>query len=111
MKILKTTLLITGLIFMSTIAHANTAIKKDINHSAEKIIKRSLKFPDACYLQDQKVEILFSTNETGKVNFVLVKTADPILKTEIEKQFYSLQFQNFQQDVVNSVTVNFKTLK
>lgn len=72
----------------------------------EKTIKESLIF--SASVSEQKVEILFSTDQNGKVNFVLAKTNDADLKNKIEKQFYALHFKTLKQDAINSVTLNFK---
>lgn len=59
---------------------------------------------------EYRVEILFTTNQTGQVNFALAKTSNSKLKTEIEKQFMTLKIASLKNDVVHSVILNFKTL-
>lgn len=54
-------------------------------------------------LQNNKVEVLFSTDKNGKLNFVFAKTADKSLKTEIEKQFSKVQLTKQNKDVLHSV--------
>lgn len=55
-----------------------------------------------------KVEVLFTTDHLGKVNFVLVKTDNKELRSEIEKQFYNLALQGTKENVVQKVILNFK---
>lgn len=75
-----------------------------------KTIRESVKVPADLKAQGKKVEILFTTSQSGEVNFVLAKTNNSSLKKEIEKQFYTLRFAGLKENVVNSVTLNFKTL-
>ena len=84
---------------------------------AEKTIRHFFKFPgilvplhDLNKPETQKVEVLFSTDQNGNINFVLAKTADRSLRTEIERQFWKLRLAGLKRDVVNSVVLNFKTL-
>ena len=76
----------------------------------EKIIRESIKFPTSCDSQNKKVEILFTTNQTGNVDFVLVKTDNIDLQKEIEKQFYNMHLAKLKQNVVHSVILIFKTI-
>ncbi len=101
-----------GLILLSsTSALAHNGVST-INAEAEKQIKEHLKpeNPIAALNQSQKVEVLFTTNEKGSVNFVLAKTENQVAKTEIEKQFSHLQFKNLNANVAYSIVINFKTL-
>jgi DNA/RNA endonuclease YhcR with UshA esterase domain len=101
-----------GLILLSsTSALAHNGIPT-INAEAEKQIKEHLKpeNPIAALHQTQKIEVLFTTNETGGVNFVLAKTENQITKAEIEKQFSHLHFKNLNVNVAYSIVINFKTL-
>jgi hypothetical protein len=78
----------------------------------EKTIKDYFKFPQIVtpVNESQKVEVLFTTNLLGQVDFVLAKTLDQNLKTEIEKQFIKLNLTKLKSDVVHSVTLNIKTI-
>lgn len=78
----------------------------------EKTIKDYFKFPQIIVPvnESQKVEVLFTTNLNGKVDFVLAKTEDQNLKMEIEKQFLKLNLTKLKSDVVHSVTLNIKTV-
>ncbi len=83
----------------------------------EKVIRNYFKFPHILMPVNEnktavnnKVEVLFSTDSTGKVNFALAKTEDNELKKEIEKQFMALQLKQLKIDVVHKVVLNFRTI-
>ena len=59
-------------------------------------------------MQDVKVEVLFTTDETGNVNFAFAKTTNKQLKEEIEKQFSDLKLPQLKPNVAHSVILNFK---
>ncbi len=101
-----------GLILLSSTSALAHNGNLTINAEAEKQIKEHLKpeSPIAALHQTQKVEVLFTTNEKGGVNFVLAKTENQLAKTEIEKQFSHLQFKNLHANVAYSIVINFKTL-
>ncbi len=104
---LKKTSLIIGLSLFTFFANAKSKTGIEILET-EKIIKESIIFSTP--VSNQKVEILFSTNTNGEVNFVLAKTTDIKLKSEIEKQFSHLHLLRLKTDVVHSITLNFKTI-
>jgi hypothetical protein len=101
--------MVIGLSLSCFIAKPNTG-NTETCAEVEKTIKESMKFTAGTSTGNHKVEVLFTTNKDGKVNFVFVKTKDLLLKQEIEKQFYNKHFTGLNTDVVNSVTLNFKTL-
>lgn len=78
------------------------------NNEAEKEIKEKIHINQQFLNNEDKVEILFTTDEKGEVNFALARTNNEMLRKEIEKQFHSLHFTKMKKDVVNSVTLNFK---
>jgi len=110
--------LITGLIFTTLLAVANnTPSATAVSSTTEKTIRDYFKFPqillpryEANSTQENKVEVLFTTDKSGKVNFVMAKTLNKTLKLEIEKQFSHLQLPKVKQNVVHSVMLNFRTL-
>ncbi len=104
---IKRTSLILGLSLFTFFANAKTKNGTEIVET-EKTIKESIVFTTP--VSNQKVEILFTTNEIGNVNFVLAKTEDSNLKNQIEKQFTHLHLTNLKADVVYSIILNFKTL-
>ena len=110
--------IITSLLFTTFIAFSNTSISSGtVTGETEKTISGYFKFPQVLLpkyevkrKQTNKVEVLFTTDKIGKVNFVLAKTTNKELKQEIEKQFSHLQLAKLKQNVVHSVTLNFRTL-
>jgi hypothetical protein len=56
------------------------------------------------------VEVVFTTSENGKVNFVLAKTDNSILKKQIEKQFSELTLSKIKSNVAYSIVFNIKTI-
>lgn len=108
----------TSLVFTTLLAVANTSpSSKTVTAETEKTIRTYFKFPQVLLpryelksAQTNRVEVLFTTDKTGKVNFVMAKTTDQQLKQEIEKQFSNLQLNKLKQNVVHSVVLNFRTL-
>lgn len=108
------------LMFSTLLALSNNtpANEKKSKHATEvKTIRDFIKFPQVLIprnngLQNtnQKVEVLFSTDKTGTVDFVLAKTNDNTLKNEIEKQFKARRFSTLKSEVIHSVVLNFKTI-
>jgi hypothetical protein len=80
--------------------------------SAEKTIKEHVKFPNLILpvQKTEKVEVIFTTAENGKVNFVLAKTDNLQLKQIIEKQFTGLLLNQLKANEAYSIVFNFKTL-
>lgn len=106
--VLVTALLISGL---TVLPNTNLGLSPEAIET-EKTIKDYFKFPQIVtpVNESQKVEVLFTTNLIGHVDFVLVKTSDENLRSEIEKQFLKLNLTKLKSDVVHSVTLNIKTL-
>ena len=102
-------LFIIGFSFSTLLLDARTNNNESVMIETEKTIKASLKFPEGLIV-NQKIEVLFTTNQTGNVNFVLAKTNNISLKKEIEKQFSALQLTKLKENVVHSLVLNFKTI-
>ena len=107
-----TLVLIAGLLITSLNAKPNTIFGGIDAVETEKTIKDYFKFPQIVIPvnESRKIEVLFTTDQNGQVNFVLAKTSDQNLKTEIEKQFSKLSLTKLKKEVVHSVTLNIKTL-
>lgn len=99
------------------------AMPKDTNPNPKKVnetentIRSYFKFPQLLipYYEQKKavphkIEVLFTTDTTGKVNFVLAKTRDEVLKQEIENQFSKLYLNKLKQNTVHSVVLNFSII-
>lgn len=108
-KLIKVTGIVT-LTLGSLFLKANTA--NNGTEEAEKTIKEHVKFPKLILpvQQNEKVEVVFTTAENGKVNFVLAKTKNQTIKNEIEKQFQSLTLNKLKANMAYSIVFNFKTL-
>lgn len=107
---IQTIIIASGFILLSLTANASTFPETTYKTASGKTIHSSLKVPSALGIKNQQVEILFSTDEKGMVNFALAKTSNQLLKKEIEKQFYSMHFSDLKPEMINSVVVNFKTI-
>lgn len=80
--------------------------------ATEKTIKEHIKFPNLILpvQKNEKVEVIFTTAENGRVNFVLAKTSNAALRQSIEKQFSSLTLNKLKANVAYSIVFNFKTI-
>ena len=79
----------------------------------EKTIREHVIFPKLILpvqQQNQKVEVIFTTDHTGKVNFVLAKTENKDIKSEVEKQFLQLTLNKLNENVAYSVVLNIKSI-
>lgn len=104
---------VTGIVTLtlgSLFVKANTSTNG--SEESEKTIKEHVKFPKLILpvKQNEKVEVVFTTAENGKVNFVYAKTKNQIIKTEIEKQFQALTLKKLKANVAHSIVFNFKSL-
>lgn len=107
-----------ALTFSTVFALAGNVPKTNVTKmETEKTIKDYFKFPQMLMgyqesekLVSKKVEVLFTTDQNGVVNFSLAKIDDEDLKKEIEKQFSKLKLPKLKHDVVYSVILNFRTV-
>jgi len=106
-------------LFTTSIAVANNTDPKTntVTAATQKTIRDYFKFPQVLLpMQNHqgsvlhKVDVLFTTDSTGVVNFVIAKTDDQELKHEIEKQFTGLQLSHLKTNVAHSVTLNFRSM-
>lgn len=112
----KTTLF--GFAFFSALisVSANLPVVPPGTPGTEKTIQTYFKFPSFLLpqaeqktIQSRKVEVLFTTDKNGDVNFVLAKTNDNDLRKEVENQFYQLRLPKVPAEVVHSVVLDFRT--
>lgn len=114
-KILKksVSILVVGFLFSFNLnAKENENPKTASIADANKTIKEQIKFPDTLinFNQEEKVNVLFTVNETGQVNLVIANTNNETLKKSIESQFMKLTLNNLQANNAYSVVFNFKTI-
>lgn len=87
-------------------------IGNEIVINAGNEIKHHLSFPNILMNvnKSEKVEVVFTTSENGKVNLVIAKTENEILKREIEKQFLELVLDKLKSNVAYSIVFNIKKI-
>jgi hypothetical protein len=100
------TLILSFTLFTSLVKAGRT----EAAHETEKTIKQYITFPNIILPieQSEKVEVIFTTGENGKVNFALAKTENKELKKIIEKQFADLYLPAIKSNVAYSVIINLK---
>jgi hypothetical protein len=109
-KMIKVTALV-ALCLGSILLKANGG--KEAAIETERTIKEHVTFPKLILpvqQQNQKVEVIFTTGNDGKVNFVLAKTDNKDIKSEVEKQFSQLTLNKLKANVAYSVVLNIKTI-
>ena len=105
-------ILAVGVLFSFNIsAKENGTPKTIIIADANKTIKEHITFPDFLnFTKEEKVNVVFTVNETGNVNLVVVNTSNENLKKSIESQFIKLKLNNLKANNAYSVVFNFKTI-
>lgn len=58
--------------------------------------------------KSEKVDVLFTTDENGKVNLAIAKTGNETLKKAIEANFMKLSLSGLVPDNCYSITLNLK---
>ena len=106
------TLLAVGFLLSFNVnAKADGTPKEVTIADANKTIKEHIKFPDLLnFVKEEKVNVVFTVNETGNVNLVVVNTNNENLKKSIETQFKKLKLSNLKANNAYSVVFNFKTI-
>lgn len=59
---------------------------------------------------NMKVDVVFTTQEDGRVNFVIAKTDNEQLKKEVEDRFSKIVLKTIKPNVCYGITLNLKTL-
>ncbi len=106
-------LLAAGLFLSLTIkAGENETPRTIVISEAHTTIKEHIKFPNFLmnYAKQEKVNVVFTVNETGEVNLVIANTTNEMLKKSIESQFLKLKLNNLKANNAYSVVFNFKTI-
>ncbi len=99
-----------GFMFLSGAA---VALGSDGNENiieTQNTIRQHISFPNIILpiTKTEKVEVVFTTDEKGKVNFVLAKTENDVLKKQIEKQFSEMTLTKIKSNVAYSIVFNIK---
>jgi hypothetical protein len=101
---------ITGIIAFSLSSFfVNAGTGNGVAAETGKIIKQNVKFTNPVQ-KSEKVEVLFTTAQNGKVDFVLAKTENKEIKSQLEKQFMGLMLDKLEANVAYSIVFNFKTI-
>lgn len=103
---IKITALLAATLLLTSFSKAS-----DIGTETTKQIQEHLFFPNILIQPNQnvnKIEVLFTTDIEGKVNFVLAKTDNKELKKEIEKNFSGLVLKDIKPNVCHAVTIKLK---
>ncbi|MBC7695291.1 MAG: hypothetical protein H7141_07600 [Burkholderiales bacterium] len=105
------TMLAIGFLFSLNLK-ANENPKSILLSETNKAIKEHIKFPNLLlhFNQEEKVNVVFTVDEIGKVNLVIANTTNDSLKKLIESQFMKLRLENLKADNAYSVVFNFKTI-
>lgn len=96
-------LVITLLTGTSSFANEGTDSKSALNAHVQQELRAHLSIKIE---RSEKVNVVFTTDETGKVNLVIASTKDPELKKAIESKFLQLQFKQLKADVAYGITLN-----
>jgi hypothetical protein len=108
-----------GFIFLSSAAVAlgndgseNLSVNNAGIIETQNTIRQHISFPNIILpiTKAEKVEVVFTTDEKGKVNFVLAKTNNDVLKQQIEKQFSEMVLTKIKSNVAYSIVFNIKKI-
>ena len=101
-----------GFIFLGGVVIANGNSDSENTIETQKVIKQHISFPNIIlpFNKTEKVEVVFATSEEGKVNFVLVKTDNNLLKKQIEIQFSEMLLTKIKSNVAYSIVFNIKKI-
>jgi hypothetical protein len=93
-----------GILFsLNTSAKVEGTPKTVVVEDANKTIKEQIN-------KEEKVNVVFTVNETGNINLVVANTTNDKLKKSIETQFAKLKLSNLKANNAYSVVFNFKTI-
>jgi hypothetical protein len=83
----------------------------DAAQRTQNTIKSGISFPNLSQpIKNEKVKVVFTTNETGQVTYCLAKTPNAELKKALEAQFKKFRLVDTQANVAYTVVINLKTL-
>ena len=102
-----------GILFsLNTSAKVEGTPKTVVVEDSNKTIKEQIKFPNLFmdFNKEEKVNVVFTVNETGNINLVVVNPTNDKLKKSIETQFAKLKLSNLKANNAYSVVFNFKTI-
>lgn len=107
---MKSLLKITAIVILNSLFVAPLKANNGAEASTEKQIQKQLNVNcTGLNAEEQtKVDVIFTTNEEGKVNLVIAKTENNEIRKEIEKNFSKLVLSKVKPNVCYGVTLNIK---
>jgi hypothetical protein len=90
------------LVSLNSVANNNTSGAKEIQSQIQSQLNIST-------TNSQKVEVVFTTNESGDVNLAIAKTENKELKQSIETSFAKLHLNNTKANTAYSIIVNLQS--
>lgn len=111
-SIKKSIIALSACILFSVHANATNNIHPKLTEplNANQIIKNHLTFSNELINFKEKVVVVFTVNEIGKVNLVIANTKNERLKQSIEQQFTQLVFENMTANNAYSIVFNLKKI-
>lgn len=105
-------ILAAGVLFSFNVKANDNEPKTITIAETNKTIKEYVKFPNLMlnFSKEEKVNVVFTVNETGHVNLVIANTTNEILKKSIETQFMKLTLNHLKANNAYSIQFNFKTI-
>ncbi|MCD6066154.1 MAG: hypothetical protein K0S33_980 [Bacteroidetes bacterium] len=104
MKTLKSIILLVALLSnLHSFANNGSDTKSIINANVQKELKSHL---DIKIEHSERVEVVFTTDENGKVNLAIAKTENKELKQAIETKFMEMHFAQLKADIAYGITLN-----
>ncbi|MBS1650861.1 MAG: hypothetical protein JSU07_02510 [Bacteroidetes bacterium] len=95
--------LFAGLALVLLSDNLSAATSAHINENTCKTIAQQIHVNNLFINKNQKIEVLFTTNENGKVNFALAKTQNDVLKKHLESAFLKLTLLQLKANNVYAI--------
>lgn len=106
MKTIKTIITVVALL-STVISYANGNEGTSVNTDIQKELYTGNSFG---IKRSEKVNVIFTTDFSGKVDLVIVNTDDAELKKAIEEKFSRMQFKGLKTDVAYGITLDFRLM-
>jgi hypothetical protein len=103
-------ILMTGTIVLTSSANNTPSPKLNPTTIYSKV--KTVQLPEQLKKEgfDKKVKVLFTVDQSGKVQDVLCISEQAELKSSVEKQFMNLNFPEMNENTLYSICINFKVL-
>lgn len=102
------TVVLTSMIFAVNAGTGNNVNLKP--GESEKTIQQQFLFPNIILPveKNEKVPVVFTLNKENKIDVIIAKTENNVLKREIENQLADLTLPNLKANSTYSIVLNFK---